>query len=74
METGSSECGVVEKVLSVFQPHAKRVLTEEDAREIAHNLTGFMSVLIGWAAGEGSDDSGNMVVARGGEPGQAGKN
>lgn len=73
METGSGECGVVKKVLSVFQPHTTRVLTEEDAREIAHNLTGFMSVLISWGDGEGSNDSENMVAARGGKPNQAGQ-
>ena len=34
--------------VEVFQPHTRRRLTREDAREIHHNLTGFFQVLLEW--------------------------
>jgi hypothetical protein len=37
---------------AVFQPRARRVLSDEDCREIKRNMTGFFSVLAQWAAAE----------------------
>ena len=34
--------------VEVFQPHTRRTLTREDAREIHQNLTGFFGVLLEW--------------------------
>ena len=39
---------LIEDTLRVFQPRTERRLTREDAREIAHNLTGFFKVLVEW--------------------------
>lgn len=39
---------LIEETLRVFQPRTERRLTREDAREIAHNLTGFFKVLVEW--------------------------
>lgn len=38
----------LKKTAEVWQPHYKRRLTEEDAREIAENLTGFFDLLAEW--------------------------
>lgn len=39
---------VVDRALEIFQPRTDRVLTREDGREIARNLTGFFRVLWEW--------------------------
>ena len=38
----------LKKTVEVWQPHYKRRLTEEDAREITENLTGFFDLLAEW--------------------------
>lgn len=38
----------LDHTVEVFQPHTRRRLTREDAREIHHNLTGFFQVLLEW--------------------------
>ena len=47
---GSSDSNelLLDRAIEVFQPRTSRKLTREDAREIAHNLTGFFSVLLDW--------------------------
>jgi len=37
--------------LRVFQPLTSRKLTDEDARQITQNMTGFMKTLIDWKMG-----------------------
>jgi hypothetical protein len=39
----------LQRTLDVFQPISGRQLSEEDAREIAHNLLGYFRVLREWA-------------------------
>ena len=38
----------LEKTIKVWQPHSKKPLTLEDAREIIHNTVGFYKLLIKW--------------------------
>ena len=66
MESGSEVCVATENVLNTFQPRASCELTEEDAREIVHNLTGFFLLLAEWDAGER-----DSITGKGGEPGTA---
>ncbi|SRR5216683_2818461 len=40
------------QTIAVWQPYADRPLTREDAREIAHNVVGFFSILREWAEEE----------------------
>ncbi|MCI0613814.1 hypothetical protein L0244_12590 [bacterium] len=42
----------LEKTIRVWQPHYKKKLTQEDAREIAQNLSGFYRILAEWDAKE----------------------
>jgi hypothetical protein len=42
----------IERTLEVWQPRSAHRLTEEGAREIAENVTGFFEVLQGWAQAE----------------------
>ena len=37
----------------VWQPRLGRDLTDEDARQIVHNVTGFFDVLADWSRAEG---------------------
>ena len=39
---------LLEKTIRVWQPLGEEKLTEEDAREIVENLTGFFSLLGEW--------------------------
>jgi hypothetical protein len=39
---------ILKKTVEVWQPLTKEKLTEEDAREIIDNITGFFSVLKKW--------------------------
>jgi hypothetical protein len=41
-----------DKTLAVWQPLSRRILSREDTREIAENVTGFFSILHEWANGE----------------------
>jgi hypothetical protein len=42
----------LEHTIEVWQPYSDRPLSREDAREIAHNVMGFVSVLREWAEEE----------------------
>jgi len=46
---------LAEHTISVWQPRHRRRLTNEDAREIAENLTGFFTILAEWSHREGRD-------------------
>ena len=39
---------LIDKTIDVWQPHSEKKLTEEDAREIIENLTGFFDTLARW--------------------------
>jgi len=39
---------ILKKTLDVWQPHSEKKLTEEDARQIIQNLTGFFETLARW--------------------------
>jgi len=40
------------RTLEVWQPRASKLLTPEDARQIAENVTGFFHILAEWDAAE----------------------
>ena len=42
----------VRRTLTVWRPRTSRRLTEEDAREIVENVSGFFRMLQEWEAGE----------------------
>jgi hypothetical protein len=42
----------LDQTIEVWQPYSDRPLTREDAREIAHNVMGFVRVLREWAEEE----------------------
>ena len=42
----------IHRTREVWQPLAGRVLSDEDARQIAERVTGFFSVLLEWQAAE----------------------
>jgi hypothetical protein len=50
--SGLASRDYIEKTRAFWQPHADRTLTREDAREMAHNLLGFFSVLREWTIRE----------------------
>jgi hypothetical protein len=45
-------CDYLETTRTFWQPYAERELTREDAREMAHNLIGFFTVLREWTLRE----------------------
>jgi len=46
---------LTEHTIAVWQPRLRRRLSNEDAREIAENLTGFFTILAEWSHREGRD-------------------
>ena len=46
---------LTEHTIAVWQPRLRRRLTNEDAREITENLTGFFTILAEWSHREGRD-------------------
>ena len=48
---------LTEHTIAVWQPRLRRRLSNEDAREIAENLTGFFTILAEWSHREGRDGS-----------------
>jgi hypothetical protein len=40
----------IQHTIQVWQPYYRRSLSEEDAREIIHNMTGFFNLLAKWKA------------------------
>jgi hypothetical protein len=41
---------LIRSTLRTWQPRVNHRLSEEDARKIAENMTGFFTVLLGWEA------------------------
>ena len=46
---------LTEHTISVWQPRLRRRLSNEDAREITENITGFFTILAEWSCQEGRD-------------------
>lgn len=46
---------LTEHTIAVWQPRLRRHLSNEDAREIAENITGFFTILAEWSRQEGRD-------------------
>jgi hypothetical protein len=42
----------IARTRQIWQPHIQRDLTDEDARQIMHNVTGFFRVLKEWSRAE----------------------
>ncbi len=60
----------IARTREVWQPRLGRDLTDEDARQIIHNVTGFFGVLAEWARAErreAGNDAGALPAANGGE-------
>ena len=57
---------LTEHTIAVWQPRLRRRLTNEDAREIAENITGFFTVLAEWSRRERRDGS-DMNASGGGD-------
>jgi len=53
-----------EYTMAIWQPKTQRPLTQEDAREITENFTGFFFILAEWSRKEGFDHAESK--ARGG--------
>jgi len=48
---------LTDQTIAVWQPRHRRHLTNEDAREITENITGFFTILAEWSRQEGRDGS-----------------
>ena len=48
---------LTEHTIAIWQQRIRRRLTNEDAREIAENITGFFTILAEWSRQEGRDGS-----------------
>lgn len=46
---------LTDHTIATWQPRQRRRLNNEDAREIAENITGFFSILAEWSRLEGRD-------------------
>ena len=60
----------IARTRQVWQPRLGRDLTDEDARQIMHNVTGFFGVLAEWARAErreAANDAGAPGAANDGE-------
>jgi hypothetical protein len=57
------------EAIEFWQPLSERRLSQEDARQITHNVVGFFSLLSAWADSTGSDQgpSGRQAENGGGE-------
>jgi len=47
-----ADCQLIAHTKEVWQQRAARSLSDEDAREIAENVTGFFRLLLEWEASE----------------------
>ncbi len=50
-----SKSNLITRTTEVWQPHCARSISNEDAREIAENITGFFGLLLQWEAMENED-------------------
>ena len=57
---------LIDRTRKVWQPRTGRGLTNEDARQIAENVTGFFSILAEWSRAEmptPANDAGKPVAS-----------
>jgi hypothetical protein len=60
---------LIDRTRKVWQPRTGRDLTDEDARQIAENVTGFFSILAEWSQAEmpaPANDIGKPAASAGG--------
>ncbi len=50
LRMNQAECQLIARTKEAWQPRAARSLSDEDAREIAENVTGFFRLLLEWEA------------------------
>lgn len=50
-----ADLDLVEATIALWQPRAARELTQEDARQIIKNVSGFFAVLVEWSRAERSE-------------------
>jgi hypothetical protein len=55
-----SKNNLITRTTEVWQPHCARSISDEDAREIAENITGFFGLLLQWEAMENKDAAGQI--------------
>ena len=48
---------LTDHTIAVWQPRLRRRLSNEDAREITENISGFFSILAEWSRQDGGDGS-----------------
>ena len=64
---------LIGRTLKVWQPRTGRNLTDEDARQIAENVTGFFAILAEWSRAElpaPANDTGKPVPSDNKEAGR----
>ena len=57
---------LIDRTRKVWQPRIGRDLTDEDARQIAENVTGFFSILAEWSRAEmpaPANDTGKPIAS-----------
>ena len=57
---------LIDRTRQVWQPRTRRDLTDEDARQIAENVTGLFSILAEWSRAEiptPANDAGKAVAS-----------
>ena len=54
---------LIEQTRKVWQPRLQRNLTDEDARQIAENVTGFFAILAEWSRAVGPVPANDATVA-----------
>ena len=57
---------LIDRTRKVWQPRTGRNLTNEDARQIAENVTGFFAILTEWSCAElraPANDAGKPIVS-----------
>jgi len=52
LDAGNDNDAGIARTRQVWQPRIGRDLTDEDAREIMHNVTGFFGMLTQWSRAE----------------------
>ncbi len=63
---------LLDRTREIWQPRLGRDLTDEDARQIMHNVTGLFGVIAEWARAErreAANDAGAPTAANDGEVG-----
>jgi hypothetical protein len=50
--TDSAVSDLIKRTLEIWRPRAGDNLTNEDARQVVENVTGFFSILANWARAE----------------------